>query len=185
MPLTTYTAGEVLTASSLNSNLTVAGGLQFIKKQTIGTAVSTVTVTSAFSATYDSYRIVINGGVSSANTDIALRLGATATGYYISRIGCSYPAATLFNNAGANVSSFNVSGTSNTNVISLNVDLLNPFSADETLIMGGFIDPTVTGNAGSIAGYLNNQTSYTDFTLFPGTGTLTGGTISVYGYSKG
>ena len=41
MPLTTYTAGEVLTAASLNSNLTAAGGLQFIKSQTIGTGVGT------------------------------------------------------------------------------------------------------------------------------------------------
>jgi hypothetical protein len=34
------------------------------------------------------------------------------------------------------------------------------------------------------AGYLNDNTSYTGFTLTTGAGTMTGGTIFVYGYRK-
>jgi hypothetical protein len=48
MPLTTYTAGEVLTASSLNANFSFAAGagsLTLVKAQTIGSAVASVTVT--------------------------------------------------------------------------------------------------------------------------------------------
>jgi hypothetical protein len=32
--------------------------------------------------------------------------------------------------------------------------------------------------------FLNNSTSYTGFTIIPETGTLTGGTVDVYGYAK-
>ena len=53
MPLTTYTAGEVLTAASLNANFSfaAASGLTLISTTTIGTTVSSVTVSNAFSAT--------------------------------------------------------------------------------------------------------------------------------------
>jgi hypothetical protein len=71
MPLTTYTAGEVLTAASLNDNFTFAaanppGGLTLISTTTIGTTVSSITVSGAFSATYDNYKIVVSGGTGSA-----------------------------------------------------------------------------------------------------------------------
>ena len=57
MPLTTYTAGEVLTAASLNSNLKVAGGLQIVKAQTTFTASSSVTVDNVFTSTYTNYHL--------------------------------------------------------------------------------------------------------------------------------
>jgi hypothetical protein len=87
MPLTTYTAGEVLTAASLNDNFTFAaanppGGLTLITAQTIGSGVATVTVSSVFSATYENYKIIMSGGVSSATSSIRFQLGATTTGYY-------------------------------------------------------------------------------------------------------
>jgi hypothetical protein len=40
------------------------------------------------------------------------------------------------------------------------------------------------GAGASLLGYLDNTTSYTDFTLTPSSGTLTGGTIRVYGYTE-
>jgi hypothetical protein len=44
----------------------VLPALTLIKTQTIGTAVSSVTVTGAFSTTYDNYKIIVSGGVASA-----------------------------------------------------------------------------------------------------------------------
>ena len=38
-------------------------------------------------------------------------------------------------------------------------------------------------NAGFIGGILKDTTSHTGFTFTPASGTLTGGTIRVYGYS--
>jgi hypothetical protein len=57
----TFVAGEVLEAAQLNSNFTYlegAGGLTLIKTETIGTTVASVTVTDAFSATYNAYKIM-------------------------------------------------------------------------------------------------------------------------------
>jgi len=77
MPVPVFTAGETLDASEMN-----AVGLWLVKTQTIGTGVSSVAVTSAFSTNYDTYRIVVSGGVAT-NTDVMrLTLGSTTTGYY-------------------------------------------------------------------------------------------------------
>jgi hypothetical protein len=55
------TNGQVLTVDSAEATglkyATPSGGLTFIKSETIGTAVSSVTVSSAFSSTYTNYRI--------------------------------------------------------------------------------------------------------------------------------
>ncbi len=72
-----FATGDVLNASDMN-----AVGLWLVKSQTIGTGVSSVTVTGAFSANYDRYKITVSGGVASTPLDIRLTLGSTATGYY-------------------------------------------------------------------------------------------------------
>jgi hypothetical protein len=155
-------------------------GLRLVKKQTIGTAVSSVAVTNAFSATYPNYKIVVSGGTGSANQNLLCRLGATATGYYWASTFYTYAGATSYDNA-SNSSSFNPA-TFNTNVVTLNMELLNPFASLPTIANSSNIDPTTTGRAGIMSGFLNNTTSYTDFTLLTSGGTITGGTIYVYGY---
>ena len=75
--------------------------------------------------------------------------------------------------------------TYNTNTLSTNFEVFNPFLTSPTIVNGVLVDPTSTGRGGSVNGYLANNTSYTDFTLTCGGGTVTGGTIYVYGYSKG
>lgn len=162
----------------------VAPGLVFIKSVAIGTAVTSVAVTDAFSATYDTYKIVLNGGVASAPVDIGCQLGATTTGYYSTRVRATYAGATT-NTGSANGANFVTGAVGSASVISSNFDLQNPFNAEETLIFGSFIYTATDGSAGMTAGYLNNTTSYTDFTLVvPGGTTITGGTIYVYGYVK-
>jgi hypothetical protein len=37
---------------------------------------------------------------------------------------------------------------------------------------------------GTVSGMLNNTTSYTAFTITPSSGTMTGGTVRVYGYAN-
>ena len=153
-------------------------GLRLIKKQTIGSAVSTVTVTSAFSATYDNYKIIVSGGVSNlANQQMGIALGATTSGYYfvLNYNGFATPAGTA---KGSNSSNFQYIGAGQLNGLTVNCDLLNPFLTRETYVSAQYTDLTNTGNTG---GYLNNTTSYTAFTL-SSAGTMTGGTIYVYGY---
>jgi hypothetical protein len=185
MPLTTYTAGEVLTASSLNANFSfaAANGLVLVKAQTIGTTVSSVAVTGAFSTTYDNYKIVVAGGVGSTNQDLQLKLGSTTTGYYYGATYTAYVTGTPTPSGGANIAYF-PGGTYNTNTLGSSIELIAPFLSSPTVMNSSVVDPTITGRAGFVNGYLANNTSYTDFTLTGGGGTITGGTIYVYGYAK-
>ena len=50
------------------------GGLDLVKTQTVGSAVSSIPVTDAFSSTYDNYLITYNNGSSSATDDLRLQL---------------------------------------------------------------------------------------------------------------
>ena len=131
MAITTFVAGDVLTAAQLNGSFTTAGGLQFIKSQVIGSAVASVTVSSAFSATYDNYKIVLNGGAGSETSEVMfMSLGATASGYYSARTGRSWANADA-SNALANGAYWYAGGIT-TNNLSLSIELFNPFLADQT-----------------------------------------------------
>ena len=155
-----------------------AGGLNLISTTTIGTAVSSVTVTGAFSATYDNYKILISGGTCTAsNNDIYLQLGATATGYASTSMGSTYTGTASF--LGNGTTNFQRAGTINTNGLFMNADLLSPYLAKRTCI---FNQNWLDASARVSAGILDNTTSYTAFTIGPATGTITGGTIAVYGW---
>ena len=181
MAITTFVAGDVLTAAQLNGSFTTAGGLQFIKAQTIGNAVSSVTVSSAFSATYDNYRIIVNGGASSASIeDLNMTLGSTSAGYYWAQNGRTYANADS-SAAGSNTSSWRAGNTSS-DAINMCTDVFSPFLADQTSFSTVKSFAATNGAFYSGGGYLNDATSYTAFTLTPNSGTLTGGTIRVYGY---
>jgi len=184
MPLTTYTAGEVLTASSLNANFAAAGGLALVKTQVIGTTVASVTVTGAFSSTYDNYRIIVSGGAGSTNADFTLRLGATATGYNQNGLVMNYNSATVSSDRVDNGTSF-IAGTSGTNGIFATYELLQPNVASRTGYQFNASQPvSSTGAMKTGVGFLNDATQYTAFTITWGTGTFTGGTIRVYGYQN-
>jgi hypothetical protein len=186
MPLTTYTAGEVLTASSLNSNLTAAGGLQFIKSQTIGSGVSSVTVTGAFSTTYDNYKIIVSGGVASTTNVLNITLGATASGYGRVQALYAYNSGTVTIDNDNFTSLFMVGAAGSVNGLSGSMEVLQPFNATATSLyasMQSLVAGATFGVRTSFGAVLNT-TSYTAFTLTTNTGTITGGTISVYGYAK-
>jgi hypothetical protein len=153
-------------------------GLRLVKKQTIGSGVSTIAVTSAFSTTYDAYKIIVTGGASNIdNRTFKLKLGSTATGYFYSLAYSGYSSGNGYLRS-ATGTSFELAGNSHINGHSVNIDLINPFLAKWTTFSS-----TYSGNAevGTNGGYLANTTSYTDFSLIHD-GTATGGTIYVYGY---
>jgi hypothetical protein len=157
-------------------------GLRLIKKQTIGTGVSSVTVTSAFSATYDNYKIIVSGGNASADGDIKLTLGATASGYFQALIYSAFSGPGVTSAVVNNGASWQYAGSHRTTTNSLNCELFNPFNTDETLVNGVYVGAKNGSVSGNASGFLDNSTSYTAFTLTASSGTLTGGTIYVYGY---
>jgi hypothetical protein len=163
---------------------TVAGlgsGLTLVKSQTIGSAVSSVVVTDAFSASYDNYKILISGGVASTGVELFLKLGASATNYNYVQYGVNSLGSSLAIRLTSQTSFFASIGS--VNEVSLNIDLMNPYLEKYTLMAS---QTWVTGNSTgyTTVGHQSLATSYTDFTLTPSSGTITGGEIRVYGYQK-
>jgi len=161
-----------------------ASGLTLVSATTIGTTVSSVTVSSAFSSTYDNYRIILSGGVASTATEINMTLGATATGYYRFLVSGSYTSDTVNGAGSANTTSWRHTASGSTTLLSGEIDLYSPNLAKNTSIIGRGAQASTTGATLWQNGYLNDTTQYTAFTFTPQTGTLTGGTIRVYGYQN-
>ena len=163
----------------------VSTGLVLVKTQTIGSAVSSVEVTGAFSSTYDNYKITINGGaISTGNPELSLQLGSTTTGYYYVNTQRYYTSGGGENNNASNVASFVGIGNASTDSLFANLELGQPNLAKRTTVSAPVTRITTNAFGGNHAGFLDNATQYTAFTIIPSSGTMTGGTIRVYGYAN-
>jgi hypothetical protein len=159
------------------------GGLVFIKSQTIGTTVSSVTVTDAFNSSYDNYLIKLEGGAASTSLVLRLTLGATNTGYYFAGPFVQYTATTVAGQNGNNQAYFEC-GYGHADGISVETVLGAPNLAQRTTFRSRGNGISTTGYYNAYGGFVNNTTQYTDFTITTSTGTMTGGVIRVYGYSN-
>ena len=175
MTFPSFVPGEVLRSADMN-----AVGMWLVKSQAVGTGVSSVTVTGAFSADYDNYRVVLNGIVPSAQDSFRVRFGSATTGYYGSmyydQFGGGATSTLRVNNGNANYLALNESGTASATIA---FDVTAPFLSTPTNSYGLFFG---RGFAGWSSGQLvaGSHTSLTILT--DGAGTMTGGTIRVYGY---
>jgi hypothetical protein len=149
---------------------------------TIGNAVGSVTVSGAFSSLYDAYKVIITGGVGSTTQGLNLQLGATTTGYYAARMYVDFPTNTYGDASVNNGSNFSVIGAMTVNALSLDCNILNPFLAARTIVSSDFTTVTAAGEMQKYGGFLNDATSYTAFSIICVAGTMTGGSIRVYGY---
>jgi hypothetical protein len=154
-----------------------------VKAQTIGSAVSSVTVTDAFSATYDNYLITVAGGTGSGIVETRMTLGATTANYYMSGpyLALNSSSVNGFNiNNGAfwTATYFSTTGHSGT------INLQSPFLTKRTVFQSQLIGAKSDSYYATYGGFLDNDTSYTAFTLTTTSGTITGGVIRVYGYQN-
>jgi len=175
----TFSSGAILTAAQMNSI-----GMWLVTSQTIGSAVSSVTVSGAFTSDFDNYKIVISGGVASTTNTLNMTLGSTVTGYGRLQAMYAYNASTVTVDNDNFTSTFMVVGGGSVNGLSGTVDVLQPYAASATSVYAS-MQNLVAGTANGLRttfGALLNTTSYTAFTLTTSTGTITGGKISVYGY---
>ena len=185
MAVKTFTS-EVLTSADTNTYL-ANSGLVYVKSQTIGTGVSSVTVSDAFSATYDSYQIVIEG-TTNATAGAAMLFRCVTSGgadnasnwrgntFYIQ----SGVAGGLTNDNYSSNASGQCGGFS-TSAGSLAFLVQSPFASTRTQLAFTMADNNYWRTSASV---LDNATSYTGFKLLANAGTFTGGTITVYGFRK-
>jgi hypothetical protein len=187
MAVKTFTSGAVLTASDTNTYLT-NGGLVFVKQVTVGSAVASVNITSCFSSTYNNYRISWSGITASTGGNamlLKLLVGTTATTagfygntYYVVNAG----AGALTNAQRTNTAYAEAGNITSTYTNAGYVDVHQPFVTSASYTSFSACDDFYWRIGTDI---LRNTTSYDGAQLSPTGGTLTGGTITVYGYRLG
>jgi len=161
-----------------NRDVATQGGLVLLNTTTVGSAVTTVTVTNVFNETYDNYLIIFNQIDFSATNNVNILFNnATGSNYkYASR------ALTYGNVTGTGTSSTSSTGcvfaTGSTEAdFGVEMTIYSPFATKVT----GFTS-LATGSAEILqAGGIQNQAvSHTGFSI-TSSATMTGGTIRIYG----
>jgi hypothetical protein len=182
MAVKTFTSGETLTASDTNTYLN-SGGLVYVTSASIGTGVSSVTVTGAFSSTYDNYKIVMSGGSMGAQASIKTQLGASTTGYYAGLNYVAYASGAVPASASNNLTAaWEFTGYGTAAYKEMSFDLISPFLTKYTqYCSAGWVAETA---AGTSSGIHVVETSYSSIVFIPNGTTMTGGTVTVYGYRK-
>jgi hypothetical protein len=184
MAIKTFTTGEVLTASDTNTYL-ANSGLVFIKQQTIGTAVSSVSVTSAFSTDFDNYRIIISKTTVSAvgNSAYITINGSTGSTYSSNGIYMTPTSATV-NGLALNQQNLGFWLGITGGVWSGSFDVISPFLGAVTNFFGQSGGSGASSYYNSTMAADSNAASSTGFSVVQASTNLTGGTITVFGYRK-
>lgn len=174
-----------ITATGGSGSISATGAVSF-------TGASAISVNGCFNETYNSYRVIINayGTIASSNL---FSMRARVSG---SDVTSGYSSGTKYWAVPGTLTSFDAA-TGPTNQVDLaylpsnssdgrttiSIDIHNPFTADVTTFTG-----TGSGTrAGQyiqgslIVSHISTLNSYTGFTIYPGSGTITG-TLRVYGY---
>ena len=188
---------------SLSGDLSVSGsvtstgnpqGLTIIRTVSIGSAVTTVDVTGVFSNTYDRYLIAYNVESASQQTQFSAKLisGTTvdsSTVYAMQLVYHAFSSATI---SAAQSTSYNrfvwlggMKGGSGSSWHSGmgQFTIMNPYKSNSYT----FCETSSYGTqsaGGHASGIHQTQASYDGFQLSADIGTVTGGTITVYGYGQ-
>lgn len=180
MAVKTFTDNTSLPASDINTYLN-NGGLVYITSATVGSGVASVTVSNCFSADFDNYRITWAGIVNSIAANSLLQLSGITTNVYST-------GGVFFNYGSATVNGYGPAATSSWLPAPLGItnsqgfaDLFSPFlTKTKGVVMGG----TSTDGHYHFMGTCTSTSSATGFVFSSNSGTMTGGTITVYGYRK-
>jgi len=207
MPLTTYTAGQVLTASSLNDNLVFAaqsGGLISVAPSSVGKTGASSTATASangqvtfglcetlllngvFTSAYSNYRIVWAGFASTgASLTARMSVGGTpssAASYNRQQIVASSTSVAAVRETGQtswNIAN-NISATDGEN---LSMDIFNPQATKNTSLNVLSFSAAASAYWQSVGAYFTATTSFDGIQFLPTTGNFSG-TITVYGYNQ-
>jgi hypothetical protein len=180
---TDWTAGEVLTASQTSTYLANAG-LDYVTQVTVGEDVTYMSVPSAFSSTWDNYVISCSQITAVSNTTtLSLQFedsGGTPNTSFYSAVGMSmtWGSTTV---TGIAETSWPVLSRSSAHNFSGVFDVLAPN-------LSGYSWMTSVSPGGTVAKFIQGlhtaSSSWTRFRLSVDAGTISGGTITVYGRRK-
>jgi hypothetical protein len=184
------TTGQVLSKAS-NTDLdyswtTLTNGMTLVNTTTIGSAVSSVSLNSVFTSTYANYKVIVTWETMSASgPTINLRLRASGTdnsgAFAYQPRGWKNTGGTLAGHGSAGSSIALGVVNSNTSAITV-MDVLSPqLSARQTGFVMDHFDP-FNNDAWGFSATHTQTVAYDGFTLYPSSGTMTGGKIYVYGY---
>jgi hypothetical protein len=177
------TFADVYPAAASTQGLTLINTTSF-------SGVSSQSINDVFSATYDTYKIILSVDSRSTSNSLNLRMrvaGAdnSSNNYSLNGIywGTTSQATYDSTKSNGNLSNWTATVASATESQSI-IELINPFRVVKTSYALTNNNFNGTDNLGTvILGIMNVTTSYTGFTFFPNTGTITGN-VSVYGYNK-
>jgi hypothetical protein len=191
MPLTTYTAGDVLTAASLNNNFTFAaanptGNFVYISQGTFSAVASVSMAAGTFTSTYDHYKVFLDVNSTSTGQNVGVRVNVAG----VAQTGSSwFGGFSQTNNSGTvtgigsnSATSAVVTGIHGTTLARIDLTVFSPADAtNRTYISGTGVGMAADGNvAGAAGGALYNVAAAHDGLTFLVGGTF-GGTYYVYG----
>lgn len=175
------------TANSIDSTLGTAlnnklhAGLVLVKTQTIGTAVTSVTVTNAFSSTYDAYKIVITGGAASTTPYLSFALTGGSSAYAFAFQYIVYGSSSVLGDQASAAAALTYGGVGENTGLDMNLEIESPYLTKWTRLSANISNYGLAGHSKAVH---KDTGSYTGFTISVSAGTITGGTIAVYGYAK-
>jgi len=161
----------------------ISSGLNLISSTTIGSAVSSVTVSNCFSATYANYLVKVDT-VFSVNGARILMRGASSTGatYAGNFLSMDTSGSTVTGYQYVSSTYHEVGLSSSTGRTCTDVSVYNIFDAAvATRVIHQYAGHQYTGSGGSRDSATISSAS---LDLEPASGTMTGGTIRVYGYAN-
>ena len=160
-------------------------GMVLVKSQTVGSGVSSVTVTNAFSSTFQNYKIIIDGVDSTvANNTMQFNFDGSTTGYYWAGWYRNFANTVGTFSGESNGASWPIGYTSTSESTYCSFEVFHPYDSSRrahySFMPGAGNDYVISGG-----GQHANVSSFTGFRIVGGAGTMTGGTIRVYGYNNG
>ena len=157
-----------------------AVGMWLVKTVTIGAGVTSVPVTDCFTSDYDNYRVTVGFNDCSASANLLLQFtGLTGSNYFSNGFQIGWQSSINQILVGA-TTAWNLGNTFSGFASTAILDIVNPQrSISRTFGQSSMAGP---GFATMYMHQVTVTTATTGFTITPSSGTLTGGTIRVYGY---